>query len=148
MTAVLLTGAAGLSGGTGKRESGKCCSASDAVPAHTSAADDSGGRTDSGKCVDLRSAGKMADGNGYGIILTGLLVILYVRKRKREMNPDGAKRKGAQARKRERMLFGVTMFFACVLLFLPSPGNVFHYSAGRRPGRFAGGGERPFCDAE
>ena len=54
---------------------------------------------------------------GYGIILTGLLVILYVRKRKREMNPDGAKRKGAQARKRERMLFGITMFFACVLLF-------------------------------
>ena len=39
---------------------------------------------------------------GYGIILTGLLVILYVRKRKR---------------KRERMLFGITMFFACVLLF-------------------------------
>lgn len=54
---------------------------------------------------------------GYGIILTGLLVILYVRKRKREMNPDGAKRKGAQARRRERMLFGITMFFACVLLF-------------------------------
>lgn len=54
---------------------------------------------------------------GYGIILTGLLVILYVRKRKREMNPDGAKRTGAQARRRERMLFGITMFFACVLLF-------------------------------
>lgn len=80
---------------------------------------------------------------GYGIILTGLLVILYVRKRKREMNPDGAKRKGAQARKRERMLFGITMFLP-VFCFLPSPGNVFHYSAGRRPGRFAGGGERPF----
>lgn len=58
--------------------------------------------------------GQMA---GYGIILTGLLVILYVRKRKREMNPDGAKRKGAQARRWERMLFGITMFFACVLLF-------------------------------
>lgn len=84
---------------------------------------------------------------GYGIILTGLLVILYVRKRKREMNPDGAKRKGAQARRRERMLFGITMFLP-VFRFLPSPGNVFHYSAGCRPGRFAGGGERPFCDAE
>ena len=57
------------------------------------------------------------------VLLTGAagllagLVILYVRKRKREMNPDGAKRKGAQARRRERMLFGITMFFACVLLF-------------------------------
>ena len=34
-----------------------------------------------------------------------------------QLMPDGAKRKGAQARKRERMLFGITMFFACVLLF-------------------------------
>ena len=34
-----------------------------------------------------------------------------------QLMPDGAKRKGAQARRRERMLFGITMFFACVLLF-------------------------------
>lgn len=61
---------------------------------------------------------------GYGIILTGLLVILYVRKRKREMNPDGAKRKGAQARRRERMLFGITMFLP-VFCFFTVPGKRF-----------------------
>ena len=57
---------------------------------------------------------------GYGIILTGLLVILYVRKRKREMNPDGAKRKGAQARRRERMLFWYYHVFCLCSAFLPS----------------------------
>ena len=56
-------------------------------------------------------------GQYQGIDVYKRQVILYVRKRKREMNPDGAKRKGAQARRRERMLFGITMFFACVLLF-------------------------------
>ena len=62
---------------------------------------------------------------GYGIILTGLLVILYVRKRKREMNPDGAKRKGAQARKRERMSLWLSSVFLPVVLLFTVPGKRF-----------------------
>ncbi len=54
---------------------------------------------------------------GYGGILLCLLVLLYVRKRKQEADQEWEKRKGARARRRERMLFGITMFFAGVLLF-------------------------------
>ena len=54
---------------------------------------------------------------GYGGILLCQLVMLYAGKRKRKADPEGAKRKGAWVRRRERMLFGITMFLAGVLLF-------------------------------
>lgn len=65
---------------------------------------------------------------GYGGILLCLLMILYGRKRKRETERKEAKRNGARARRRERIFFCMTMFFAGVLLFY-RPREMFSVTA-------------------